>query len=115
MRSGIIDAFFVDDERVGERADFQQPVPIAARARQTRDLQAEHSSNVPQPHFGYQPLKAIAANDRCARACLILVHHMDTGGRPSQLPSPLDEIILPGRTADVVSNLEEGRLPYIND
>jgi hypothetical protein len=38
MRSGIIDAFFVDDERVGERADFQQSVPIAARARQTRDL-----------------------------------------------------------------------------
>src|SRR6266487_1377350 len=115
MGSWVIDPLVINDQGIRQRTDFQQPVPVAARAGQARDLQAEHSPNVPQPHFGYQPLKAIAANDRGGRVPLILVYHLDTGGRPSQLPSPLDEIILSGLTADVFSNLEEGRLPHIDD
>ena len=53
MGSWVIDAFVINDKGIRQRTDFQQPVPVAARAGQARDLQAEHSPNVPQPHFGY--------------------------------------------------------------
>src|SRR5260370_35473428 len=36
MGSCIIYAFFVNDERVGERTNFHQPKPITARPSQTR-------------------------------------------------------------------------------
>src|SRR6266849_1049844 len=113
--SWIIDAFFVNDERVRERTNFQQPIPVAARASQARDLQAEHGPNVPQTHFSHQPLKTIAANGRGARLPLILVHHLDAGGCPSQVLSPLHQVILPGRAPAIFSHLEQGRLPDVND
>src|SRR5260221_5140343 len=115
MGSGIIYAFVINHQGLGQRTDFQQSIPIAARTRQARNLQAEHCPNVPQTHFSYQPLEAIAANGRCARLSLILVDHLDTSRRPSQILGSLDEIILPGRTAGIFSNLEQRGLPHIND
>ena len=38
----IVESILIEDERVGECADFQKPVPIRGVARQSRDLQAEH-------------------------------------------------------------------------
>src|SRR5260221_8166778 len=113
MGSGIIDAFVINHQGLGQRTDFQQSIPIAARTRQARNLQAEHCPNVPQTHFSYQPLEAIAANGRCPRLSLILVDHLDTSRRPSQILGSLDEIILPGRTAGIFSNLEQRGLPHI--
>src|SRR3989440_1937194 len=106
MGSWVIHPLIINDERIGERTDFQQPIPIAARASQSRDLQTEHRPNVPQTDLGHQPLKAIATNRRRARLSLVLVHHLDTGRCPSQILSALDEIILPGRTTSVFSHLE---------
>src|SRR6266851_5832623 len=115
MRSGIIHPFVINHQGIGQRTDFQQPIPITARPRQARNLQAEHGPNVPQTHFSHQPLKPIATNDRGARLSLVLVHHLDTGRRPSQVGSALDQIILPGRTASVFSDLEKRGLPHIYD
>src|SRR5947209_6899273 len=77
MRSGIIDGFFVDDQSIRESTNFQQAILIAARTSQTRDLQAQHGSNMPQTNFGYQPLKPITANGRGSRLSLILIHDLD--------------------------------------
>src|SRR3989442_16015993 len=96
MGSWVIDPFVINDQRIRKSTDFQQPIPVAARTSQTRDLQAEHGSNVPQTDLGHQPLKAIATNRRRARLPLVLVDHLDTGRRPSQVLSPLHKIILPG-------------------
>ena len=40
---GIVDGFFVNDQCLGERTDFQQVIPIAAGASQARDFQAQRS------------------------------------------------------------------------
>jgi hypothetical protein len=64
MRSGIIDSFIINHKGIGQGTDFQQAIPIAARTRQARNLQAEHCPNVPQTHFSHQPLKTIATNGR---------------------------------------------------
>src|SRR5258708_24564774 len=115
MRCGIIHSFVINHKGIGQGTDFQQPIPIAARTCQARHLQAEHCPNMPQTHFSHQPLKAITANDRGAGLPLILVDHLDTSRRPTQVLSALDEIILPGRTAGVFADLEQRRLPHIND
>src|SRR5260370_2911484 len=115
MACWIIEAFFVNAERVGERTNFQQPTQITARACQTRDLQAEHGPNVPQADFRHEIVKASATNGRGTRLPLILIHHLDAGGRPSQILSPLHQIILPGRTAAIFADLKKRRLPDIDD
>src|SRR6266704_348847 len=115
MGSGIIDPFVINDQSIGQRANFQQPIPIAAGSRQARNLQAEHGPNVPQTDLGHQPLEAITANGRGTRLPLILVHHLDRSLCPSQVGRALDQIILSGRTTSVFSNLEKRGLPHIDN
>ena len=50
----IIDAFFINDQRIGERTDFQQAIPIAAGASQARNFQAQDRSAVLESDFGNQ-------------------------------------------------------------
>src|SRR6266700_1652972 len=115
MRSRIIDPFVINDQGIGQRTNFQQPIPIAAGSCQARHLQAEHGPNMSQTNLGHQPLKAIATNGGRAGLPLVLVHHLDRSLRPPQVGRALDQVILPGRTAGIFSNLEKGRLPHIDD
>src|SRR5260370_11203452 len=115
MQSRIVDAFYVNHQRVRQRADFQQAIPVAARASQTRDFQAEHGPNVPEADFSHQPLEAVPANGRRARVPLILVDDVDTGCRPSQILGPLHQIILSHRTPRIFTDLEQSRLPDVDD
>lgn len=47
--AGVVDAARVTDQHVNERAHFQALMPVASRARQARDLDAEHQSTWPSP------------------------------------------------------------------
>jgi hypothetical protein len=38
----IVESVLIEDEGVGECADFQEPVPVRGVACQSRDFQAEH-------------------------------------------------------------------------
>src|SRR5436309_2079444 len=38
--TGIVDAVLVEDERVGERADLEEPMPVGGAPREPRDFQA---------------------------------------------------------------------------
>ena len=53
----------VGDQRIKQRADFQKLMPIAAGARQSRHLDAEHETDIAEPDFGDDLLKAQAALD----------------------------------------------------
>ena len=59
---GVVDAVLVEDQRVGQRADLQQPVPVGGVARQARDLQPEHDAGAPQADLGDQLLEAVAVD-----------------------------------------------------
>src|SRR5437899_10498835 len=60
--SRIIDAFFVNDERVGEGANLQQVIPVATGAGQARDFQTQDRSAMLESDFSDERLKAIAPN-----------------------------------------------------
>ena len=79
----VINALFINDERVCEGTDLQEVVPVAARTRQAGDFQTEHGSAVLEPDFCYQGLKAITANAGGARMGLILVNDSNPLLRPS--------------------------------
>src|SRR5207244_9886197 len=42
MGSWVIHPLIINDERIGERTDFQQPITIAERAIQSRELKSEN-------------------------------------------------------------------------
>ena len=54
----IIHPIGIGDQRIEQRADFQKLMPIAAGARQSRHLDAEHKADIAEANFGDQPLKA---------------------------------------------------------
>ena len=68
----VVDAVLVQDERVGQRADLQQSVPVGGVACEAGNLQAEHDTCAPHPDLGDQLLEPRAvhggrqiARDRC--------------------------------------------------
>src|SRR2546421_7532043 len=115
MGPWIIDGFIINDERISKRTDFQEPIPVAARTSQTRHFQAQDSSHMAQTNFSDQPLEAISADRRRSRLSLILINHLDLCSCPSQIGSASDQVILTGGAAYVLSNLQQGRLPHIDD
>jgi len=58
--AGIVDALFVQDHGAGQRAHFQQTVPIDRVARQARHFQPQNDSRASHPHFRDQPLEPFA-------------------------------------------------------
>ena len=46
---GIVHPVFIQDERVGQRADLQEPMPVRRVAREARDLQAHDDPARPMP------------------------------------------------------------------
>src|SRR5260370_2624996 len=48
----MIDALCIADQRVGEAAEVDEPVPIGVIARQARDLESEHEADVGERDCG---------------------------------------------------------------
>ena len=53
-------AILIQDQRVGERADLQQAVPVRVVPRQPGDLQAHDDAGFPEGDFTDQVLEAVA-------------------------------------------------------
>ena len=56
----VVDPIGVADQSVGQAAQIEQAVPIGVIAGQTRDLQTEHDTDMPQRDFRGEPGKATA-------------------------------------------------------
>lgn len=112
---GIVEAVFVDDQGLGQRADLQEPIPIAAGAGQARGFQAQDRPGPAHAHFGEQLLEAIAADRRGARAPLVLVEDGDAFLRPTQSAGALDEMVLARGAGGMRANLEQGGLAHVNE
>ena len=57
---GIIHAVFIENERVRERAQLEQAVPVRGIARQAGDFEPEHNAGAAEADLGHQALKALA-------------------------------------------------------
>lgn len=101
----IIQTALVQDQRVAQRAQLEQPVPVAVVAGQTRDFQAEHDADVVHRHLGHKPLKTGAIHRRCARLPEVRVDCLDLRGRPAQRQGALAQGILPPGTLLIFKHL----------
>ncbi len=109
----IVDAVFIKNQGVGQRADLQQAMPVHRVSSQSRDFQAEHDSGSPQTDLGHQPLESFAIGGRGARLPQIRIDHDDSVQRPTQRDSVLPERVLPLRALGVLQYLTQGGLPDI--
>jgi hypothetical protein len=81
---GVVQPILIEYERVGERAQFEQPMPIRGVARQTRHFQAEHDSDATQTNFGDQALEAFSISRSGTRLSKVAVDHDYAIERPAQ-------------------------------
>ena len=79
----IIHAVFIENERVGQSADLQQPVPVGGVSRQAGNFQAKHDASFAQADFGDQLLKAFPIHSRGAGLPEIGVDDDDAAPRAS--------------------------------
>src|ERR1700727_725127 len=84
-------------------------MPIAAGARQSRHLDAEHETDIAEADFGNEPLKAQAALDAGPGAPEIVVCDDDFFPPPAVLRGPIGERVLqPGRFLVALNLLNRG-------
>jgi len=108
----IIEAFFVNDQGFCQGTDRKEAVPVTPRPREARDFQAAYGTGLPQADVGEQGVQASAPSARGTRTALILVDDGDLGGGPPEVPSPLHQVVLAGRTRRMFPHLEQRGLPH---
>ena len=57
---GIVDAILIEDQRLGERADLEEPVPVGRIPSEPGDLETHDNAGAPQPDVGDETLESIA-------------------------------------------------------
>ena len=96
---GVIEPVLVADQRVGHRADLQQPVPVGVVARQAGHLEAEHDPGASHPDLSDEALEPLAVGCRGGGVRLVLVDHHNSLGRPAERDRALAQRVLAlGRT-----------------
>ena len=109
----IVDAILVEDQRVGERADLQQAMPVGVVPCQARDLQPHDDARVAHAHLGDQPLKAFPPGCRRARLALIVVDDDNLLVAPAECDGATAQRVLAFRALDVLEDLPHGGLPNV--
>src|SRR5215213_8461832 len=112
--AGVVDAVRVADQRVEERAHFQELMPVAARARQARALDAEPQSPMAKPDLGDKALETGSIESRGGGAAEIVVDDQDLFLPPPQPAGAIRQSILKPRRLAVLLNLTHRRLADIN-
>src|SRR5436305_13294518 len=95
--SGSVDTVLVDDQRVGQGADLQQAIPVAAGAGEAGGFEAEDGPGLAESNLGDQELEAVAIHGGGTGAALVLIDDGDGRLGPTQILSPLHEVVLAGR------------------
>src|SRR5262245_21809017 len=73
----IINSPSIGNQCVTQSADFDEPVPIAIVARQTRSLEHQYNADLIHTHFRHQTLEPAAMLGCTARSALILINDLD--------------------------------------
>src|SRR5215472_12841411 len=109
----IVESVLIQNEGVGEGADFQEPMPVRGVACQSRYFQAEHDPGFFETHFHDQLLKSFAIRRRRGGLTKVTVDYDDAINRPAQRYCTLAKIILSFRAFCVLNYLTQRGLPYI--
>jgi hypothetical protein len=75
--SRVVDAILIQDQRIRESADLEQPVPVRRVASKARDLEPEDDSRASHPDLRNESLKALTVSGRRARLAEVGINHDD--------------------------------------
>src|SRR5215469_4536523 len=109
----IVESVLIENECVGECADFQEPVPVRGVACQSRDFQAKHDPGFFETHFRDQLLKSFAIRRRRGGLTKVTVDDDDALNRPAQGYGALAKIILSYRAFRILKYLTQCGLPDV--
>ena len=109
----IVDALGVDDERPHQSAEVEELIPVPVVPGEPRDFEAEHRADVPETHFGDQPLESGSTRGRRPGLAEILVD--DDHVHPSEAPGMPGQIVLAPPALMMVPHLIKGGLPDIDE
>ena len=108
----VVHTVLVEDQRLGERADLEQPMPVGRVARQSRDLQAEHHARATHADLGDELLETLSVRRR-TRLAKVGVDDDDAVVGPSQRRRALPQRVLALRALCVLDDLPQRRLPHV--
>ena len=77
---GIVEAILVENERLTQRTDLQQTMPIARIPSESRDLEAHDYADTAQADVGDESLEAAPFARRCPRQPEVLIDDHDLLG-----------------------------------
>ena len=106
-----IDSLLIDQQRVDDAAHLDELLPVAAIAREPRDLPGRHRADLAEADLGHHALEAGARGPARRRAAEVLVDDLDLG--PAQLHEPVAHGVLQHLALAVVLNLMGRRLADI--
>ena len=113
ISGGVVDAIGVGDQRVGQRAQVQELVPVGVRPRQPGHLQRQDDPGLAEPDVGDQLREPRAARRRGAGPAQVLVDHHDLVRGPAEHDCALPQVILPGQALGMDLDLQQRRLPHV--
>jgi hypothetical protein len=109
----IVDAVLIQDQRLRERADLQQTMPVGGVASEPRYLEPEHDAGASHTDLGDEPLESLAVAGRRSRLAEVAVDHDHALGRPTERDSALAERVLALGALLILEDLSHGRLTDI--
>ena len=101
----VIDAVSVGDQRVGDRAQIQQLVPVGVVAGQPRHLDAQHDPDLAQPDVGDQLLEPEPPIGLRPGAAQVGVDHHHLVRGPAQRDRAFTQFVLAGKGFGVLHHL----------
>lgn len=114
VKPGVIDTVGVSDQRVGQSAQVEQPIPVGIAPGQAGDLDSQDDPDFPQADIGHQPLEALAPVRALGRQPEITVDHDDVARGPAEGDGAVDKLILTLQALGVSLDLRQRRLADVH-
>ena len=112
-RARVIEPVLVTDERVTERAQLEQPVPVSIVSSKSGALEPEHDPGLSERHVGNESLEPLAVGGCGARHALVDVDHDYPLKRPAERDRAPAQVILAPGGLGVVHHLVQARLSHV--
>ena len=107
---GIVEAVFVEDQRVAEGGDLEEPLPVRCVAAQPRHLEAEDDAHLADGEAVHEVAEAVAVAAVFAGCALVVINGADALMGPAQRDCALAQPVLTACALGVVDDLLLRRL-----
>ena len=108
----IIHAVQVDHTRLDQPTQFQQMMPIAPVAGESRGVEAQDGPDLARAKPRHQPVEAGPGRRSARRAAKIVIDHLDV--LEAAAPRLVDEIVLPPLAFEIGLDLRLCGLPHVD-